>query len=122
MSPKLREIQEKLRQASTRFPKWEILPAGEYTFSVREASIKRDDDRQYDYVYVRMDCSSSKAASDTFPITDKMEWKLREFFDAIGLDADSFTDLKMLVGRSGRFTAEPQPDGKTFYKYRGMVA
>jgi hypothetical protein len=120
MSPKLREIQEKLRQASARFPKWEILPAGEYSFTVSEASIKHDDDRHYDYLHVRLDCDG-KLASDRFPIVDDMLFKLREFLAAVGLDADSLTDLKVLVGRSGRFTAEPQPDGKTFYKYREVA-
>jgi hypothetical protein len=120
MNRDLQKITEKLRQASTRFPKWEILPAGEYSFTFSEATIKHDDDRHYDYLHVRLDCGG-KLASDRFPFTDTMLFKLGEFLAAVGLDIDSLTDWKDLVGCSGTFIAEKHDD-KTFYKYQEVVA
>jgi hypothetical protein len=74
----MQELKEKLRLASERFRKCEIVPAGEYSFTVLEASLEHDDKRHYDYLYVRLDCDG-KLTSDRFPFTDNMFWKLKEF-------------------------------------------
>jgi hypothetical protein len=119
MNRDLGKIQEKLRQASKNLRQWELLPAGEHSFTIFEASIEHDDKRKYDFVYVKLDCGS-KLASDTFPVTDKMLWKLTDLLRAVGVEIDSFTP-EALVGRSGKLTAEPQPDGKVFYQYEVVV-
>jgi hypothetical protein len=38
------------------------------------------------------------------------------FLAAVGLDADSWSDTKQLVGRAGKFNAEADGD-KVYYRY-----
>jgi hypothetical protein len=58
MKKDLSALREKLRLASDKFDasRCHILQAGEYRFSIVEAKLEYDDKRQYDYVWVKLDC------------------------------------------------------------------
>jgi hypothetical protein len=81
-----------------------IMPPGDYEFTVLEAKEEHDDKREYDYWYLGLDCGR-QATSDRFPLTDNMLWKLGELLEAVGLELESLTGAKDLVGRSGKFIA-----------------
>ncbi len=109
---------EKLKAIADRLnAQCQILESGEYQFEVQEVREEHDDKRQYDYVYVRLNCGGT-LTSDRFPITDSFLWKLRDLLLSVGVDIDSLDNLKELVGRTGKLSAQLQPDGKTFYKYQ----
>jgi hypothetical protein len=116
MKKDLSALREKLRLASDKFDasRCHILQAGEYRFSIVEAKLEYDDKRQYDYVWVKLDCDG-ELTQDRFPFTDQMLWKLAALVSAMGLDIDSF-DPQDLVGCTGQLSAEKQAD-KTFYRY-----
>jgi hypothetical protein len=116
MSRNLEKLKEKLRGASERLKKSLLLPPGDYRFAVVSAEIKHDDQRAYDYLYVKVLCDG-ETASDRFPFADNMLFKLAELLKAVGLEIDDWADPKDLVGRSGKLTAEAHDDGKVFYKY-----
>ena len=111
----LTELKEKLRTATPELQTCKILKPGDYEFSVREAQIEYDQKRHYEYLYLRLDVGE-RATSDRFPFVENMLWKLFAFLAAVGLDADSWSDTKQLVGRSGKLKAETE-DGKTYYRY-----
>jgi len=82
--------------------------------------MEHDDKRQYDYLYIRLDCDGMQT-SDRFPITDNMLWKLNDLLAAAGLDVDSWTGFADLVGRKGKLTATK--DGSaTYYRYLAEAA
>jgi hypothetical protein len=112
----LQDLREKLRLASDKFDasRCHILQPGEYRFSIVEAKLEYDDKRQYDYVWVKLDCDG-ELTQDRFPINEQLLWKLRALLAAMGLDVDSF-EPERLVGCTGKLTAEKQGD-KTFYRY-----
>jgi hypothetical protein len=112
------QLKEKLRVARDRLQSshCQILQPGDYRFSVVSAQIEHDSKREYDYLYVRLDCDGL-LTSDQFPFTDNMLFKLGELLKAVGLELDNWADPKDLVGRSGRLIAEAHDD-KTFYKYK----
>jgi hypothetical protein len=107
---------EKVRKATAKLEKshCQILQPGKYLLMDREVKREHDRVRHYDYLYVRLECDG-QMPSDRFPITDDMIWKLGDFLSAVGLDVDSLSDIKDLVGRTGQLSAELQPDGKTVY-------
>src|SRR6266481_8336275 len=49
-------------------------------------------------------------------------WKLRPFLSAVGIEIDSLTDWQVLVGRTGQLEADPQPNGKVYYRYLPKAA
>jgi hypothetical protein len=112
------QLLEKIRKATERLEKshCKILKPGAYSFTVQEAKIEHDKDRKYDFVFVKLDCGEV-LTSDRFPIVDNMIRKLGDFLAAMGLDADTRSDEKDLIGRTGKLTAEKQADGKVFYRY-----
>jgi hypothetical protein len=96
-----------------------ILPPGDYEFIVKEAKAEHDDKREYDYWYLRLDCNG-QTTSDRFPLVDNMFWKLGELLDSVGLQLESLTGVKDLVGRSGQLVAVRKgEEGKeiTVYQY-----
>jgi hypothetical protein len=114
MSKNLEQLKEKLRVANARLKKSLLLEPGDYLFSITSAEIKHDDKRQYNYLYVRLDCDG-ETASDRFPFDD-MLWKLATLLRAVGLEIDDWADPQELVGRSGQLTAEANGE-KVFYRY-----
>ena len=112
MSPLL----EKLKRAKARLDAstHQILQPGEYGFAVCEASMKHDNTRGYDYLFVRLDCDG-KTTSDRFPIVDNMLWKLVDLLSAVGVDVDSF-EPKALTGRTGKLIATKEGSA-TYYRY-----
>jgi hypothetical protein len=115
MSRNIDQLKAKLSVASERFKKSLLLRPGDYRFSVVSAEIKHDDQRAYDFLYVRLLCDG-ETASDRFPFADNMLFKLAELLRAVGLEIDDWADPNDLVGRSGKLSAEKQGD-KTFYRY-----
>ena len=113
---------EKLKRAKARLDAstTQILQPGEYGFSVREARSEHDDKRQYDYIYVRLECDEIQT-SDRFPITDNMLWKLNDLLVAVGLEVDSWTGPGDLVGRTGKLSAT-KDGSNTYYRYLAVVS
>jgi hypothetical protein len=108
---------EKLKGAKARVDasSSQILQPGDYGFLIREASMKHDDKRQYDYLYIRLDCDG-RQTSDRFPITDNMLWKFVDLLAAVGIEIDNWVGPADLVGRKGELTATK--DGSaTYYRY-----
>lgn len=113
---------EKLKRAKARFDasNTQILQPGEYCFSVRESRMEHDDKRQYDYIYVRLECDGMQT-SDRFPITDNMLWKLSDLLTAVGIEIDNWVGPGDLVGRKGKLTAT-KDGAATYYRYLAEAA
>ena len=112
--PKLEELREKVRLAGQKQTR--LLPAGSYQFVIKQASFRYDSERNYEYLYLVLDCGGQRA-TDTFPLTDKMRRKLTDLLHSIGFEED-FENPEQFVGRQGRLTAEPpNKAGQVFYTY-----
>jgi hypothetical protein len=118
MQKSLESLRAQLERASATFAasQCQILAPGSYQFVILEAREEYDEVRKYDYWYLKLDCGD-KLTSDRFPIVDNMLWKINQLLAAIGLDIDSLSDVKQLVGNIGEFIAKAKGQ-QTFYKHQ----
>jgi hypothetical protein len=116
---RIKALKARIAKASARMEaeRSKILPPGDYAFTIKSAREEHDEEREYDYLFLRLECNG-QTTSDRFPLTDKMFWKLEELFASLG---ETSGEIKDLVGRSGRFVAVIK-DAWTIYEYQPLVA
>jgi hypothetical protein len=115
----LAELRDRIQRANKGFQSTvsRILKPGVYRFEIKTAGIEHDEKRGYDYLYLRMLCNDDVLTSDRFPMRDDMLWKIADLLAAVGLELDSWTVEKELVGLAGDLTAE-QKGTLVVYRYQ----
>jgi hypothetical protein len=116
---RIAELQRRYQKVTEKLSRVSRLSPGCYSFSVELAEFKEDIERKYTYLYIQFRTDDGSKASDRFPMTDDMIWKLAEFVDAVGLTmADLSSDTKVFIGRTGKLTARTKGEW-TIYEYQG---
>ena len=114
------EPKQRLAKVNDSLRPVEILPPGLYSFRVEEARFKKDEERKYEYLYVRLHCSGEAGefkTSDRFRLVDELIWKFAQFCEAIGFSVDDLSNEKEFIGREGELVAVKDGD-KTYYEYQ----
>jgi hypothetical protein len=117
---RIEALKARLAKANARMEaeRSKILPPGDYEFVIKSAREEHDEERGYDYLFLRMECNGRQTTSDRFPFTDQMFWKLEELFASLGVTTG---EIKDLVGRCGRFVAVTKGEW-TIYEYQPLEA
>ena len=107
----LDEIRQRLAASTVRASQHKLLAPGPYSFKITDAKERQDGQRGYEYVYIELSCQSDGAVvvtQDRFALVDAEFWlrKLNSLLAAVGLDSDSWSSVRQLIGRTGELVAE----------------